>query len=79
MEHERDQRRQPKMRGPNIATTGARDGQVTPARNSRLQVFLEVDTQRAKGMNSLIRWKITGRPDGEADVYSLKFTDGDCR
>ncbi len=55
----------------------------SPARRVVLEAIFwqmprHVDTKRAKGLNSSIRWKITGRPDGEADVYTLKFTDGDC-
>jgi putative sterol carrier protein len=43
------------------------------------QMPRHVDSQRAKGLTSTIRWKITGRPDGEADIYQLEFVDGDCR
>lgn len=55
----------------------------SPARRVVLEAIFwqmprHIDTERAKGMNSSIRWKITGRADGEADVYTLKFTDGDC-
>jgi putative sterol carrier protein len=30
-------------------------------------------------MNCTIRWRITGRADGEADVYDLELIDGRCR
>jgi putative sterol carrier protein len=43
------------------------------------QMPRHVDSERAKGLTSSIRWKITGRPDGEADVYQLEFVDGACR
>jgi putative sterol carrier protein len=56
----------------------------SPARRVVLEAIFwqmprQVDSKRAKGLNSSIRWNITGRPDGETDVYTLEFVDGDCR
>jgi hypothetical protein len=38
-----------------------------------------IDPHAARSMNCSIRWRITGRADGEADVYDLEFIDGTCR
>jgi SCP-2 sterol transfer family len=56
----------------------------SPARRAVLETIFwqiprHVDPETAKGMNCSIRWRITGRSDGEADVYELEFTDGKCR
>jgi putative sterol carrier protein len=56
----------------------------SPARRVLLETIFwqmprQIDPETAKGMNAAIRWRITGRSDGEADVYQLEFTDGDCR
>ena len=57
-------------------------------RSSARRVLLEtifwqmprhIDHSTAKRMNCTIRWRITGRSDGEADVYELEFVDGNCR
>jgi alkyl sulfatase BDS1-like metallo-beta-lactamase superfamily hydrolase len=37
------------------------------------------DRRRAAGMTSSIRWCITGRADGEPDIYQLEIGDGRCR
>jgi putative sterol carrier protein len=37
------------------------------------------DGRRSAGVTSSIRWCITGRPDGQADVYQLEIADGRCR
>jgi hypothetical protein len=56
----------------------------SPARRALLETIFwqmprHVDRRTAKGMNYAIRWRITGRSDGEADVYDLEFIDGRCR
>jgi alkyl sulfatase BDS1-like metallo-beta-lactamase superfamily hydrolase len=56
----------------------------SPARRVLLETIFwqmprHIDPRTAKGMNCTIRWRITGRSDGEADVYDLEFTDGNCR
>jgi hypothetical protein len=33
---------------------------------------------RAGGMNAVIHWVITGRPDGGADTYEVVIADGAC-
>jgi alkyl sulfatase BDS1-like metallo-beta-lactamase superfamily hydrolase len=43
------------------------------------QMPLHLDRARAVGVNSSLRWRITGRGDGEADVYDLVIADGRCR
>ncbi len=43
------------------------------------QMPLHLDQGRAVGVNSSMRWLITGRPDGESDVYDLLIADGRCR
>jgi putative sterol carrier protein len=43
------------------------------------QMPRHLDRERAKEMNASIRWCITGRSDGETDVYQLDFIDGRCR
>jgi putative sterol carrier protein len=56
----------------------------TPARRAILDgIFWQMprhfDGNRAAGMRSSIRWRITGRPDGRADTYDLEIADGRCR
>jgi hypothetical protein len=56
----------------------------SPARKVLLETIFwqmprHTDPLTAKGMNCSIRWRITGRSDGEADVYELQFVDGTCR
>jgi putative sterol carrier protein len=55
----------------------------SPARRAVLEAIFwqmpkHVDREQAKGMNSSIRWEITGRSDGETDVYQLEFKGGEC-
>ncbi len=38
-----------------------------------------MDRKRARGVNSSVRWCITGRPDGGTDTYLLQIEDGTCR
>src|ERR1700730_14508107 len=50
----------------------------TPARRVVLDAIFwqmpqHLDTRRAARMRSAIRWQITGRSDGECDVYQLEF------
>lgn len=42
------------------------------------QIPQHMDRERARGVNSLVRWCITGRPDGGTDVYLLKIENGSC-
>jgi putative sterol carrier protein len=37
------------------------------------------DRKRAARMRSSVRWRITGRADGQADTYELDIDDGRCR
>jgi len=53
----------------------------TPARRLVLggifwQMPQFLDRRRSVGLNSSLRWVITGRPDGGTDVYDLVFSDG---
>jgi putative sterol carrier protein len=43
------------------------------------QLSIHLDKRRAVGINASIRWRITGRGDGDADVYDLVIADGHCR
>jgi putative sterol carrier protein len=43
------------------------------------QMPRQLDRERAAGMRSSIRWRITGRPDGRADTYELEIEDGRCK
>lgn len=43
------------------------------------QMPRQVDTDRARGTRSSIRWQITGRPDGGVDIYQLELADGTSR
>lgn len=36
-------------------------------------------TQKTKGMQAIVKFKIGGRPDGEADRYMVFIDDGGCR
>ena len=38
-----------------------------------------MDRERARGLNSSVRWCITGRADGGTDTYLLEIRDGTCR
>lgn len=56
----------------------------TPARRLVLEtIFWQmpqfVDRRQSRKLNASVRWIITGRPDGGADVYDLTFTEGRCR
>ena len=56
----------------------------SPARRMLLETIFwqmprHIDPQAARSMNCTIRWRITGRSDGDADVYDLEFIDGRCR
>jgi putative sterol carrier protein len=43
------------------------------------QIPRHLDRQQATGVNASIRWRITGRADGESDVYDLIITEGRAR
>jgi len=43
------------------------------------QLPKRLDGQRAAGISASIRWRLTGRPDGGADIYQLELTKGECR
>jgi len=56
----------------------------SPARRVVLETIFwqmprHIEPENARSMNCSIRWRITGRSDGEADVYDLDFTEGECR
>lgn len=56
----------------------------SPARRIVLEaIFWQIpehlDRRRAVGVNASIRWLITGRRDGQADVYDLVIADGRAR
>ncbi len=56
----------------------------TPARRVLLdaifwQMTQHLDAKAARGMRTAIRWRITGRTDGGADVYQLEVENGACR
>jgi putative sterol carrier protein len=38
-----------------------------------------VDRTAAKGLDATVRWRITGRGDGGADVWEMTIEDGRCR
>ncbi|MDQ2759951.1 MAG: SCP2 sterol-binding domain-containing protein [Actinomycetota bacterium] len=55
----------------------------TPARRAILEgIFRQMpqrlDSERAAGVSSSMRWCITGRPDGVVDVYRLQIVDSQC-
>lgn len=55
----------------------------TPARRVVLDaIFWQmpqfVDRRQSRKLNASIRWSITGRADGGADIYDLVFVDGRC-
>ncbi len=55
-----------------------------PLRGALLKVIFRqmprhFDRKRGAGMNSSIRWVVTGRMDGTTDVYQLEIEDGHCR
>jgi len=43
------------------------------------QLPKHLDRRRAARINSAIRWCVTGRPDGGADIYLLELALGECR
>jgi hypothetical protein len=43
------------------------------------QMPRHIDPKTAKSMNCTIRWMITGKAEGDADVYDLELIDGRCR
>jgi hypothetical protein len=56
----------------------------TPARRVILEAIFwqmprHLDRGRAGTMTGSVRWEITGRPGGTADIYELEFGDGRCR
>jgi SCP-2 sterol transfer family len=56
----------------------------SPARRVLLETIFwqmprHIDPENVKSMNCTIRWRITGKSDGEADVYDLLLADGNCR
>jgi putative sterol carrier protein len=53
----------------------------SPARRAILdgifwQIPQRLSYRRAAGLNAVIEWQITGRPDGSADTYQLTLADG---
>jgi alkyl sulfatase BDS1-like metallo-beta-lactamase superfamily hydrolase len=56
----------------------------SPARIAVLEgIFWQMpqrfDPARAAGIESTVRWCITGRADGGVDIYELQIVDGRCR
>lgn len=56
----------------------------TPVRRVVLEaIFWQMprhfDSKAARGVKTAIRWRITGRADGGADVYQLEVENGACR
>jgi alkyl sulfatase BDS1-like metallo-beta-lactamase superfamily hydrolase len=56
----------------------------SPARKPILDAIFwqlprQLDTKQAQGVKSLIRWCITGRPDGGVDNYGLEIDNGRAR
>jgi predicted lipid carrier protein YhbT len=56
----------------------------TPARRAVLEgVFRQMpqhfDSKRAAGVNTTVRWCVTGRADGGTDTYELQIADNRCR
>ena len=43
------------------------------------QLPKRLEGKRAAGISSSIRWYVTGRPDGGADIYQLELAGGRCR
>jgi len=57
---------------------------LTPVRRPLLDAIFwqmpqHLDTQAARGMRTSVRWRITGRTGGGADVYQLEVENGACR
>lgn len=56
----------------------------SPARVAVLEgIFWQMpqrfDPAKAAGIDSTIRWCVTGRADGGVDIYELRIADGRCR
>jgi putative sterol carrier protein len=56
----------------------------TPLRRVALDAIFwqmpqRLDSRRATGVEATVRWRVTGRSDGEADVYDLVIADGQGR
>ena len=56
----------------------------SPARRAVLEgIFWQmpqyIDRTLARGVNSSVRWCITGRTDGGTDIYQLEIEEGSCR
>ncbi len=56
----------------------------TPLRRPLLDAIFwqmpkQLDRTRAARLSATVRWRITGRQDGGADVYDLTIDDGRCR
>jgi predicted lipid carrier protein YhbT len=43
------------------------------------QMPRHLDRTRAVGVRSTVRWHVTGRPDGQVDVYELRIEQGRSR
>jgi alkyl sulfatase BDS1-like metallo-beta-lactamase superfamily hydrolase len=43
------------------------------------QMPRRLDRQRATGINATVLWRITGRPDGGADLFRVVLADGELR
>ena len=43
------------------------------------QMPKQLDRERAAGVRSSVRWRITGRADGAVDTYQLEIENGNCR
>jgi len=60
------------------------EGMSDPAARQRIldEVFRRmsehVDADKAKGINAVLHWKITDRPDGGIDHYEVVLNDGTC-
>jgi putative sterol carrier protein len=42
------------------------------------QMPKQLDRERAAGVRSSVRWRITGRPNGGVDTYQLEVADGEA-
>jgi len=43
------------------------------------QLPKHLDRERAAALSCSIRWHLTGRPDGETDIYQVELAKGHCR
>jgi putative sterol carrier protein len=60
-----------------------REGMASPAREQIIaEVFRRMEEHfkpaSARGVNAVVHWKITGRPDGGADHWEVAVADGKC-